>query len=193
MTIAVLAGGQSRRMGRDKAQLRIDGVSLLERMVHAAREATPAVLVVGRARPPDWAGDDVPFVPDAVPGIGPLGGLATALRHQPEGAPSDAVLLVACDMPKLTAGALRWLLDAASGHRLQHGLVVRNGERIETLFGIYTWACLPLIERQIASGRRSLQALIEAGQFVRIAAPPEIAAALVNVNTPEEFEGVERA
>lgn len=187
--IAILAGGESRRMGRDKATLVLEnagGITLLERVARAAIGAAPdeALLVVGRARPEGWTLPGVRFVEDETPGEGPLGGLATALRH----APGEDVLLVACDMPGMTVDALRWLRDHAAARRpLEDGLAVVNGARVEPLFSVYTAACRAPVERRLAAGRRSMMGLIEEGRFVRVDAPPEIAAALVNVNTPEEW------
>lgn len=187
MIIAILAGGGSRRMGRDKAALLQDGVSLLERTARTARAVVPDVLIVGRDRPLAWPLDDVRFVPDEVSGVGPIGGLAAALRH----AAGNDVLTLACDMPKLTADALRWLHNAARAHApLDAGLAVVNDTQIEPLFSVYTPTCLARIDQQVAQGRRSLHALIEAGGFERIAAPPPIVSALVNVNTPEEWEAL---
>lgn len=183
IAIAILAGGRGERMGMDKASLRFHGTTLLERAAQTALNTLPTALVVGRPRPAAWPLEGLRFLEDETPGAGPLGGLATALRQSG----SDAVLAIACDMPRLTADALRWLLAAARRTPLAHGLIVVNGPRIEPLFSLYTTRCLPLIDQQRVSGRRSLHALIHAGDFARLAAPPEIAAALVNVNTPEEF------
>ena len=182
-TIAVLAGGQSRRMGVDKALLPFGEMSLLERTARAALGSGCSVLIVGRNQPAEWALAGVRFVLDDAPEMGPLSGLDTALRYA-----DTNVLLVACDMPNLSVEALRWLRDAADARFLEHGIVVINGEQIEPLFSLYTPACRPLIAHQMAGNqRRSLQALIEEGRFERLSAPPEIATALVNVNTPEEF------
>lgn len=192
--IAILAGGESRRMGRDKAVLVLEsegGITLLERLARAALAAAPAeaVRIVGRARPEGWPLAAVRFVEDETPGAGPLGGLATALR-QADGADT---LLVACDMPRIDAGALRWLLDQGAWHQpLGDGLAVQNGAQVEPLFSIYTAACLALVERRLAAGRRSMIGLIETGRFARLAAPPEIAAALANVNTPEEWAALDQ-
>ena len=182
-TAAILAGGRSERMGSDKALLSVDGIPLLVRMARIAQEVTPRVLVVGRARPFDWPFPGVSFVPDAMPGLGPLGGLMTALRA----AGDDTVLALACDMPLLTADALRWLLNAGTTHALADGVVTVNRSQVEPLFALYTAACLPLVESRIGENRCSLHGLIEAGAFGRIQAPPEIAATLVNMNTPADF------
>lgn len=193
LTVAVLAGGKSERMGQDKALLPAAGSSsLLEHVVREAWDATALpVLIVGRARPENWLlGDKAAvFVPDDEwPGVGPLGGLQTALRH----ANGASVLALACDLPKMTAAALRWLLDKARAAyargELGDGLATQNGAQIEPLFSVYAASCLPLLDARLAQDRRSLHGLIEAGDFSRLIAPPEVAAALVNVNTPEEWQ-----
>jgi molybdopterin-guanine dinucleotide biosynthesis protein A len=170
-------------MGRDKAEIVLaGGETLLRRTVAVALQACDAVLVVGRARPAGWAEDRAIFLTDETPDLGPGGGLLTALFH------ADApVLTLACDMPRLTVDALRWLRERAERGGVEYGIVTRNGGQIEPLFAIYMPACLPLLEAQIASGRRSLQALIQAGRFVVADAPPDVARALANANTPEEL------
>ncbi|MDQ3815598.1 MAG: molybdenum cofactor guanylyltransferase [Armatimonadota bacterium] len=164
-----------------------NGISLLERTARTALEVTSRVLVIGRSRPSGWPLEDVLFVADETPHLGPMGGLQTALRHAAT-VPTHNVLALACDLPKMTPDGLRWLFDAASQHQLDHGLVVLNAGQLEPLFSIYTLSCLPLIESLLAAHRRSLHGLIQAGQFERIAAPAEIGPMLVNVNTPEDVE-----
>ena len=182
VTVAILAGGESRRMGTDKAALLFGTVTLLERTARTALSAGLAVLVAGRACPDGWQTPKVDFVPDAAPGRGPLGGLETALKHM--GGP---VLAVACDMPLLTSEALVWLRDRAAASTSEHGLAVLNDGQYEPLFSVYAPACLPLIESRIATDRLSLHGLIESGDFARADAPGWVAAQLVNINTPEEL------
>ena len=199
MHAAILAGGESRRMGRDKAALEVGGVPLLERTARLAGEAGLPVLVVGRLCPDGWPLPDTEFVPDDLPGRGPLGGLHAALRRA--GGP---VLALACDLPLLSADALRWLAgewreqeerdrqEGRDGQGGGDGLAVRNGEGWEPLFSVYAPACLPKIEPRLAAGRLSLHGLIETGEFGRVAAPAWVAAQLVNANTPEEWGKVVR-
>jgi len=188
VTVAILAGGESRRMGTDKAMLRFGGVTLLERAARNAQSTGLPVLVAGRARPDGWPMPDVHFVPDAAPGHGPLGGLETALRRA--GGP---VLAVACDMPLLTPDALRWLCDLATVGAGEHGLAVVHDVQWEPLFSVYAPTCLPLIEKRLAAGRLSLRGLIEAGGFARTDAPAWIASQLMNINTPEDLARLGRA
>ena len=188
--IAILAGGQSSRMGNDKALLPWRGVSLLEYLCAVASQNTDRVLVTGREKPADWTVEETVFLRDQIPDLGPLIGLKTALAWaQKEGV--QMVLLLACDMPLLSFQALRWLLEQADFAISRNGLIVRNDARLEPLFSLYNVSCLPLIEAQLAQKRRSLQALIAAGNFAFIDAPAEIAAQLKNVNTREDWARLE--
>lgn len=182
LTAAILAGGESQRMGTDKAVLLWGGMTLLERAARTALAAGLPTLVVGRPRPDGWQTPAVDFASDDAPGRGPLGGLETALRRA-----GDPVLAVACDMPLLTPSALRWLRDQAAAGTGELGLAVVNEGRWEPLFSVYTPTCLPLIESRLAEGRLSLHGLIESGDFGRVDAPDWVAAQIVNVNTPEDL------
>jgi molybdopterin-guanine dinucleotide biosynthesis protein A len=184
-TIAILAGGQSRRMGTDKAALEIGGRTLLERAARIALTADLPVVVIGRERPDGWLLPAVTFLPDTAPGRGPLGGLHTALCHA-----NGPVLALACDLPLLTADALFWLLAQVLAQSGLHGLAVLHDGQWEPLFSVYDSACLPLIESRLAAGRLSLHGLLEAGDFGRVKAPDWVAAQLANVNTPEEWARV---
>lgn len=172
-------------MGTDKAALEVEGLSLLAHTALAALDADLPVLVAGRARPDAWPLEAVAFAEDAEPGLGPLGGLATALRHT-----NVEVLALACDLPLLTADAVRWL-RAQLERGNEHGLIVVSNGKWEPLFSLYRPACLPLIEARLAEGKRSLHGLIEAGQFGFADAPDWVAAQLVNVNTPQQWQALQ--
>jgi molybdopterin-guanine dinucleotide biosynthesis protein A len=190
-SVAILAGGQSRRMGRDKAQLRWGEASWLEHTARVALEVVSHLAVIGRSRPVDWPLGNIAFLEDAVPDSGPMGGLLAALRWASELPQECQVLALACDTPNLKSGAVEWVFEQASQRQLQHGLIVRNGGRVEPLFSIYTVRCLTLLEQRLASdedspGRFSLRAFIEAADFEYVDAPATIAAMLHNFNTPDD-------
>jgi molybdopterin-guanine dinucleotide biosynthesis protein A len=193
--VSILAGGQSRRMGRDKAQLRWGEISWLEHTARIALQTTSNVAIVGRRRPADWPLQNVVFLDDAVPDSGPMGGLLAALRWAKELDGDCRVLALACDTPQLNSGAIEWVFEQAAQQQLQHGLIVRNGGRIEPLFSIYTASCLPLLEQRFASneysrGRFSLHAFIEAVDFEYVDAPDTITSMLHNFNTPEDIKAL---
>lgn len=187
LALAILAGGESRRMGTDKAHLPVDGVPLLERLVRAGIDAGLApILVVGRSRPDGWNGPDVLFFPDDTPGEGPIGGLASALRVS-----DRPVLLLACDLPRMDAVALRWL--AARWARRTPGtagLVATRDGRIEPLFAVYGPELRDAVAVRRAQGRRSVTGLAEEAGVATVAVPPEIAPRLDGANTPGEWDAL---
>ncbi len=184
--IAVFAGGQSRRMKRDKAQLEWNGASLLEKICASAVCVTHRVLVVGRERPADWHLDDVRFFRDEKPQLGPIGALQTAL-HRALDEKIAGVLAVACDTPLIDEHALRWLMQQAETRDLFHGLTTTRDGEIEPLFSVYSVSCLPLLHRQMEENRRSMHGLIECGDFEYLEMQPEIASQLLNINTPDDW------
>ncbi|MDF2439153.1 MAG: molybdenum cofactor guanylyltransferase [Abditibacteriota bacterium] len=197
LSIAILAGGQSRRMGTDKATLRVGQSTLLERTAHMARVVVSNVLIVGRERPLGWPQSlsDVCFIADEHPHSGPLGGLQSALKAlAPEDGSNDRtkVLLLACDLPRVNESALQWLCQAAASSAATHGTIVNNAGQLEPLFSVYNWAVEPLVEQQMQSGRRSMHGLIAGGDFTVVGAPAWLAPLLANLNTPEEWHSLLR-
>lgn len=172
-------------MGRDKAQLLLDGDTLLERAIEAATSAADTVAVVGRAAPDRPIEADVTWLPDDEPGLGPIGGLKTALTHL-----NAPVALLACDMPLVDGEALDWLLETSNATTAPHGMATVRDERAEPLFSVYRPQVSTLVDKLIAQKRRSLTGLIARGDFAHIEAPPRIADKLINVNTPEDFEAL---
>ena len=105
----VLAGGASRRMGGlDKAALQVGGITLLDRVLAAARPVCDPLVVVGPVRATDVAG--VAFVSEAVPGGGPVPAILAGVEAA--GPECDVVLVLAVDLPLLTTGHLRRLIAA---------------------------------------------------------------------------------
>lgn len=175
-TGVVLAGGRSSRMGRDKAQLDWRGQTLLAH-ARATLEAAGAAAVVVSGRYPGFDG-----IPDATPGLGPLGGVASVVAAVPDG----VLLLVPVDMPLLTPALLRELAahDAAAcvtyrDHILPMRLSVETRSRVE-------------IARLLSdpTAGRSLRALHAAldGRTIELGAGG--AAELFNCNTPEQWQAV---
>ena len=186
---AILAGGRASRFGgRDKSALIVDGRPILERQIAELAQITSDILMVG-GDPSARAIGRARYVADHVPGCGPLGGLHAALTD----ARGDATIVVACDMPYLSAPLLRHLLALTSG---VDAVVPRTEHGYHPLCAAYTRACIEPIARRLADGRLKMTDLFDDVR-TRIVTAEEIDAfgdcrrLLANVNTPAEYWSVE--
>jgi molybdopterin-guanine dinucleotide biosynthesis protein A len=189
---AILAGGESRRMGQNKAFLRRspDGPTLVETVAARLAEAGyQSPLLVANA-PADYAFLGLPTFPDSVQGKGALGGILTALQCSPH----ERVLVVACDMPALNPALLRYMSMQPSGYDAYvPAWMSRSGERqVEPLHAVYARSCIPAIEGRISEGRLKLGDLLGALKVLYL---PEAEMrgydpnllSFSNINTPREW------
>lgn len=184
-TGAILAGGRGRRLGgADKGQLEVGGVSIIERQVACLRPLAEAVLVVTN-HPARYTSLDATVVEDRVRDAGPLGGVYTALLS----APTDQVVVVACDMPFVTGPFLQ---HVASVGQAVPVAIPRSPRGHEPLCASYRREIVDAIARQLARGVLSLHALLAAVP-VRTIEPEEIAPfdpdglLFFNINTPDDY------
>jgi molybdenum cofactor guanylyltransferase len=175
MIAAILAGGKSSRFGSDKALFEVGGLPMLANVASAAINAGLKAVVVGRARPDNWPCDGVEFINDETERQGPITGLISGLRYA-----QDSILALACDMPCLSPAALRWLLGNAENHHL--GVVTKTSDTIHPLFAIYHPIMLPLFERHLSEGNRSVYRIATAERLPVLDIPSEFSAAVLNVN-----------
>jgi molybdenum cofactor guanylyltransferase len=183
---AILAGGQARRFGgRDKSALPVGAASILERQLAALRALTPHILIVG-GDPSRGQAAGVPTVPDRLTGTGALGGLYTALIE----APTEQVLVVACDMPFVTARFLAYLAARGAG---VEAAVPRDARGPHPLCASYTRDVAGRLREQLDRGQLRVVDAV-AALNVRYLEPDELSpfdpdgSLLANVNTPDEYE-----
>ncbi len=156
-TALIFAGGDSRRMGRDKTRIELDGTSLLQGAIDRMRTVFPHVLVSLRHRRSDI---EARQVLDAVPAAGPLAGLCAGLAA----AQTPWVFAIAADMPFVATDLIRQL---AAWRGAQQAVVPRIDGVAQTLFAFYARTALPTIESTLAgTGKRGLAAAL-AGLDVR--------------------------
>lgn len=187
VTGVVLAGGGSTRMGTSKAALPIAGEPLLARVVRRLRAALAEAVVVGPAGLSELVPDAV-VVPDARPGMGPLGGLETALRT----VHTEYIFAVACDMPFVQPALVRAVSEMALDEPDVDAVVLRTERGTEQLHAVYAQSCLPAIERQLDAGHLALRHVL---RQLRVREVSKDAAArydpaglsAFNANTPEEW------
>lgn len=181
----ILAGGASRRMGQTKAALLYDGRSFVAHIAEALRSVTTQVNIVG-AHPPQDAGNLL-FVPDCYANWGALGGLHAALAA----CPTTWAAVVACDLPLVSGALLKQLATLRTGFDAV-APIQENGYP-QPLCALYQITpTLSCAQQLIASGERRPRALLRAvkTRWViprEIAALPNAARLLTNVNTPDEY------
>ena len=153
----ILAGGESRRLGRDKALERIGDQTLIERVVGCVAPVSAEVIVVV-ASPPKAAALPLPaevrVVSDRYPRCGSLGGILTGLSASRE----PWILLVACDMPFLDPRLMRRLMAMRRG---VDAVVPCLEGRPEPLHALYSKACLEPMERMLQGGLLKIAPLFE--------------------------------
>jgi len=182
----VLAGGHSSRMGREKGLLEISGTPLVVRAARLLASACDSVSIVG---PPErYAQFGFPALADEQPHLGPLGGIVTALAHT--SAPWN--LIVACDLPYLTAKWLCYLIGRARASSARVVLPV-GGSGPEPLCAAYHREGAGPIREQLERGVLKVTQAVEAAGVERILAQDILpfdprGVLFQNLNAPEDYE-----
>lgn len=130
ISAVLLAGGESRRMGRDKATLVFHGKPLWQSQLELLRKFHPLEIFISARVDPSWRPAEVKFVPDQSPSRGPVSGLAATLTQ----IQADHLLALAIDMPLMTETFLRSLWELT---KPSCGVVPIIGDRVEPLAAIY--------------------------------------------------------
>ena len=194
LTLCVQAGGQSHRMGQDKALMPFLGRPLIQRVIERLSPIADETIVTTNT-PHDYHFLGLPLFPDLKPGRGALGGLYTALSS----ATCEIVAVVACDMPFASTA----LIEAASRLLVQEEadvVIPDSGGGLEPMHAVYRReTCIPAVEAAIEADLWKLIAWFPQVN-VRVLQPDEVKVydpaglAFWNLNTPEEFaEAEERA
>lgn len=184
----VLAGGQSSRMGRDKAFLELDGQVLIRRMLELARAVAPGTRIVGNVEKFRAYAE---VVDDEFPGCGPLAGIQAALRASEE----ELNLIVAVDMPFVAVEFLQYLVQqAAASDALV--TVPRAEGRWQPLCAVYRRAFADIAEQSLREGKYKIDPLFRRVKVLSIEEPelrergfsPEM---FRNLNTPEDWRSAQ--
>lgn len=177
----VLTGGDSRRMGRDKALVEVGGRTLAVGVARVLRDAgADKVFAVGGDL--DALGDlGLPAVPDEFPGEGPVGGLLTALSY----ASSPLVAVLACDLPAAAPSAVRLVVAALDADPDLACAIPMVQGRSEPLHGAWRRSSRPQIQAMFERGERAMHRIIAglAGIAVHGVDP----AAVADVDTPADL------
>jgi molybdopterin-guanine dinucleotide biosynthesis protein A len=180
----ILAGGQSHRMGRDKAWLELDGQSLLVRQIETVRAAGATELLISGRAGVDYGGVNGRILIDEFPDAGPLAGLERALAA----ATFPLLLALAVDMPHLTPVFFRELLRRCKPNC---GVIPQVDQRLEPLAAFYPRAChlhaRHLLQQHVGASPRQLAAdCVDAGTVTIYPVIPADAWRLRSWNRPSD-------
>ena len=188
VSAAILAGGRATRFaGADKASLAVGRARIIDRQLAVLAAVSDDVRIVandaGR-----YAGLGVRVIPDAIAGAGPLGGIYTALLD----ASHDRVLVIACDLPFVTAALLERLVTESGAGEEVDAVVPRSARGLEPLCALYSRRCATAARERIDRGALQVAGLLDAVR-TRVLGPETLApydegALFENVNTPHDHE-----
>ncbi|HMQ53293.1 MAG TPA: molybdenum cofactor guanylyltransferase [Anaerolineae bacterium] len=190
ISVAVLAGGQSKRMGQDKAFLKVGGQPVIERVLERVTPLTDD-LFISTNSPEKYARFGLRLVSDVYPDKAALGGIYSAIHA----AQYDHVLIVACDMPFLNPQLLRHLITLAPTAEVVAPLI--SPPQPETMHAVYSKACLAAIKPRLLANQLRIIGFFE-DVSVRYVEQAEVARfdphfyTFLNMNTPADWERVKQ-
>ena len=176
-TVAILIGGDSSRMGSDKATFEVDGLPMATRVAQAAKAAGASeILLVGatQAKAKKLTGT---WKKDSYPGEGPLGGVITALKS----ASHDSVVVLSCDMPFITDAVIASLVRALNDAQASVG----RTDRLNWLCA--AWSKEECLQTLQGVWKRNERAVHRAAVLLDVAEVPVPAVAVRNINTPADL------
>jgi molybdopterin-guanine dinucleotide biosynthesis protein A len=187
ISAVLLAGGESRRMGKDKATLLFRGKPLWQIQIELLRKLAPTELFVSARTDPLWRPADAQFVADDPPSRGPLSGLAASLGQMR----AEHLLALAIDMPFMTEKYLTFLCNQIEPGR---GVVAKIDDRFEPLAAIYPQEALPNVQSALSGTDFSLQTvagcLAAAGKLQVIPVESQERKLFLNLNEPVDLRAL---
>lgn len=182
----ILAGGKSRRFGRDKTTLKIDGKLLVEKQVEILRPIVNEIIIVSNAYCKFHLIDTLE-VTDWYKNIGPMGGIHAGLSH----ASYEKCVVLACDMPFVCRDFVKSLLHRLEQEKSSEMVIPVSKKGVEPLCGIYRKGNLLLLEESIKKGERKLSAWLEEkykeGYVTYVKVKEEEQCYFYNINTQEDY------
>jgi molybdopterin-guanine dinucleotide biosynthesis protein A len=184
ISAVLLAGGESRRMGKDKATFLLYGKPLWQIQLELLRKLEPTEILVSARTDPVWRPADAQFVADDPPSCGPLSGLAASLAKMC----TKHLLALAIDMPFMTEKYLTFLCSQIEPRR---GVIAKIEDRFEPLAAIYPQEALANVQSALSGEDFSLQTvtsrLVAAGKLEVMLVTSQERKLFLNVNEPTDL------
>ena len=189
MTGVILAGGKNKRMGRNKAFLKINGRTIIDQIVDIFKDIFDEVIIVTNS-PLEYLHLNLRIVTDLVPNKGALGGIYTGLFY----ASFQHIFVSACDMPFLNTEFIQYMMSKVDNLDV---IVPRSDDGLQPLHSIYSKSCLKHIETLITSKNLKVVSFYPRVRVKEISRQ-EITSfdpqqsLFYNINTSEDLEKVEK-
>ncbi len=181
ISVVLLAGGKSRRMGQHKALLPLDGQPLLGRVIQQVRSLGAEDILIAGSPEPDLYDFGVRVVEDRVAGQGPLAGIEVGLA----GAQHESVLVLPCDMAAVPFEVVARLVGSKTD------CSVAKDERLQPLYGIYPKRAAELAHDLLVKEQLRMKGLVDALN-AEVIDCSDLADAFTNLNTPQDYEAALR-
>ncbi len=183
-----MAGGLSRRMGKDKRAVAVDGETLFNRVLHVYEELFKEIIVVVAEPSAITDGLSHAVVTDLIPQKGPMGGLYTGLSHATE----SRVFTAACDMPFLSVPLVRRLCEFSMNSDVT---MVRLDIGMQPMQSIYSKKCVAALQSLIDENQLEMRSILSRPELVHHIVDQEQildldphCVSFMNVNTPSDLE-----
>lgn len=180
----ILAGGKSRRMGKNKALLEVGGLTMIERVAGVMSGVCSEIIIAGE-NSCSFEHLGYPMVPDIRPGYGPLSGIHAGLTA----ANNHFSFVIACDIPFPSEKLMKMIISEKDGYDV---VMLKQGEYLEPLFSLYSKAFIEAAEKSFGNGVYKVTAAIQHVRWKPITVSPgeipDLAKSLTNVNTPVDYE-----
>lgn len=190
MSIAILAGGRSRRMGRNKALLSLGGQTIISRILGQCAQIAAVEIILIANDMDSYRHLNISIYSDIWPNKGSLGGLASAIAHSQ----SDWTLILACDMPFVQASFLQFLITLLESDL--DAVVPLWQSQLQPFHAIYHKRCLSTFTEYIAKNALKITPILEQLRLRRVYASEyrmfdKNGLSFYNVNTPSELSEAE--
>ena len=185
MTAVILAGGKSRRMGSNKAFLKLKGKTFIERQIELLTEMFDEIFISANT-PSEYESLNLPVFKDIYPDKGPLCGIYTSLVNSS----SFYTFMLACDMPFVESGLIKHL----KGFTKEYDVVVPKSERgLEPLHAFYSKNCIDPIKRELDADNLRIISFfphvkVKIVELESLTSPDSFKNSIKNLNTRNEYE-----
>ena len=187
ITGIILAGGESSRMGQDKAFILLSGKPMIEVLIDKMSEVFSDLMIVTN-KPHLYEKYGIKTYEDIVKNMGPMGGIYTGLLTARKG----YSFFFACDMPFLNSSLIRFMSENIKGY---NAVVPQHNGRLEPLYAVYSRNCITAIENQLHKNNLKITDFLSLVK-VRVITEQEIAMfdaerkCFTNINTPKDHQAM---